>query len=132
MRFIGVVAVSACLATATGAARAQECGDAGSTVEISQCYERALQRADAELNRAYQTALRGARDDSALPPAQKGRWEAALRDAQRKWVAFRDADCKELIGYEWYGGTGMGSAMLACMLGKTRARTKELMDRYGR
>lgn len=116
------------------AARAQpaDCSEANSTVEISQCFERELQRADAELNRAYQVALKGARDDSALPASLKGRWEATLREAQRKWVAFRDADCKELIGYEWYGGTGMGSAVLSCMADKTKARTKELLARYDR
>jgi uncharacterized protein YecT (DUF1311 family) len=107
-----------------------DCSEGTSTVEISQCFERELTRADAELNRAYQVALKGARDDSALPATLKGKWEAALRDAQRKWVTFRDADCKELIGYEWYGGTGMGSAVLSCMVEKTKARSKELLARY--
>lgn len=53
-------------------------------------------------------------------------WREALQDAQRKWIAFRDADCKGPVAYAWYGGTGASAAVLSCMVDKTVTRTGEL------
>ena len=57
-------------------------------------------------------------------------FEEAMRKSQRAWVAFRDADCKELAAQYWAGGTGTTSAVLGCMTEKTVQRTKELKDLY--
>ncbi len=59
-------------------------------------------------------------------------FEAAMRAAQRAWIAYRDADCKDLTAQEWSGGTGTTSAVLGCMTEKTMQRTKDLKERYGR
>lgn len=129
---IGRIAIVVCAITTLGPAQAQraDCTDAGSTVEISRCFERELAREDAALNRVFQQATRSIRENDAMADGDRRNWEAALRDAQRKWIAFRDADCKDTVGYEWFGGTGAGSAVLACMAQKTRTRTKELTERY--
>jgi uncharacterized protein YecT (DUF1311 family) len=53
-----------------------------STQGMVECAVAAYQSWDAALNDAYDALM------DALDPAQ----QAALRDAQRKWIAFRDAD----------------------------------------
>lgn len=102
---------------------------ASSTVEFARCVSAALDRADGELNAAYQQALQRIRrsDD---PFADKTQWEAGLRAAQRAWIAWRDADCKGLLPFEWGGGTGTNAAVMECQFSRTVERTTELRERY--
>lgn len=61
----------------------RRCQDgAGTTVGLSECHNGAAAAWDVELNRAYQQVLK-----SGLSDETKG----AIRAAQRKWIAFRDA-----------------------------------------
>ena len=106
------------------------CDSKPSTAEQSQCLEKALRQADAGLNTAYQRAMRIIDADPDSAPAQRAAWRHALQAAQRSWIAFRDADCGEITGYEWHQGTGMGPATLACSLDKTLQRSRELTARY--
>jgi uncharacterized protein YecT (DUF1311 family) len=136
MRFrtLIVLQVLGAVAAAAGA-QAQSAGadcmdKATSTVEMNVCLDRLLKRADAELNAAYQSAMKYIDASEDVPAEAKGKWRGALRDAQRGWIAFRDADCKGAVPFEWFGGTGATAAALDCMLEKTRARTKELTERY--
>jgi uncharacterized protein YecT (DUF1311 family) len=57
-------------------------------------------------------------------------WKAELKKAEQTWIAFRDADCGALVGYEWGHGTGMGVATQSCLLEKTQQRTRDLVARY--
>jgi uncharacterized protein YecT (DUF1311 family) len=109
-----------------------DCSKAGATPELNYCAELDLEKADKALNQAYRAAL--ARIDQAMELDAKVRaeWRKTLQDAQRKWIAFRDADCKGAMAYEWYGGTGATAAVLGCMTGLTEARTKELRERNER
>ena len=70
------------------------------------------------------------RDESKTGAQRKG-WKSDLRDAQRLWFAHREKDCGPVVGWEWFGGTGMGAASLACKTAKTEARTSEIVARYG-
>ena len=119
------------------ASRAQEspalpCDDQTSTYETSACLERALQAADRDLNAAYRAAQAAIDRDCGTDAGCRTAWRAGLVRAQRAWIAFRDADCVELTGHEWRGGTGAGPASLACMLARTRQRAQDLAQRYGR
>ena len=107
-----------------------DCGHEASTPEINFCFEQELEREDAALNRAYQAAMKETQHNDFMSAADRKNWANALRDAQRKWIAFRDADCRDLTGYEWFGGTGASGAALICLIDKTKARTKELTERY--
>jgi uncharacterized protein YecT (DUF1311 family) len=107
-----------------------DCEQAKTTPEIAWCAERDLDAADKLLNGAYQQALAHIAKADALSAAQREQWAGAMREAQRRWIAFRDQDCGEVIGWEWFGGTGMGAASLGCKIAKTEARTRELTDRY--
>lgn len=88
----------------------QQCD--GSTVEMVECISGLGDDWDARLNEAYRTLL--AADD--------GR-SAALRDAQRRWIAYRDANCA------WYAA-GEGSIArieaATCLYVLTRDRALEL------
>jgi uncharacterized protein YecT (DUF1311 family) len=109
-----------------------DCGKAVATPELNHCAELDFEKADKALNQAYRAAL--ARIDGATELDAKVRagWRKTLQDAQRKWIAFRDADCKGAMAYEWYGGTGATAAVLGCMTALTEARTKELQERNER
>jgi uncharacterized protein YecT (DUF1311 family) len=64
-----------------------------------------------------------------MPKAKREKWRAEVREAQRRWIAFCDQDCGEVIGYEWFGGTGKTGAMLGCKISKSHTRTKVLEER---
>ena len=103
-----------------------DCAKAQTTVELNACAERDLERADKALNEAYRAALQRIDGRTELDAKVRRDWREALQDAQRKWIAFRDADCKGPAAYEWYGGTGATLAVLGCLTEKTTARTGDL------
>lgn len=122
---------------APGAARADpepkiDCQNATSTVEMNFCADKEFAIADEALNAAYRKALKRvpavAVDEMTRFNATS--WEKALRNSQRAWVAFRDAECRDHVPMFWTGGTGTTVAVLGCMIEKTRARTKELQENY--
>ena len=95
-----------------------------SMVEMKHTAERDFEKADAELNAVYKKAL------GQLSP--KG--VAALREAQRAWVTFRDKTA-EAYGTGEEGGSNEGLMYIRCQEAITQNRTKELKllfssDRY--
>jgi uncharacterized protein YecT (DUF1311 family) len=50
-----------------------------------------------------------------------------LRDAQRAWIAFRDADCQVRYDF-WEGGSIRNPIIANCLLNKTANRAIELGD----
>lgn len=113
-----------------GAGQTRNCEDADSTPAMNRCAEEAFDTADAELNEVYGKALRAIADRNMDKPYDSATWEVLFRASQRAWIAFRDADCGELIAQEWSGGTGTTYAMFSCKTVKTEARSKELTERY--
>lgn len=108
-----------------------DCGNAQSTYEINACADKEFSSADAELNAAYQAALKAVPQFAAgEKPYDARSWEQALRASQRAWVAYRDAECKDHVAMFWTGGSGASADIIGCMTEMTRARTKRLKDRY--
>jgi len=97
------------------------------TIAQSGCLEKLANAADAKLNEVYRRAIKTI---ESTDPDHAAEWKAELKKAQQAWIAFRDADCGALTGYEWSHGTGMGAATEHCILDKTEARTRELASRY--
>lgn len=122
------------LAMALALLAAQEprwnCADPQSQSEMNACAAIDFERADAELNTEYRAAIAHARDadrtDTArLPSDDRHGDEATLREAQRAWVAFRDAHCR-LEGYEARGGSMESMLYDGCRAALTRQRTAQL------
>jgi uncharacterized protein YecT (DUF1311 family) len=95
------------------------CAGVGVTVDLVNCFAKARDAADAQLNAVYKSV--------------QGKLDAAevqqLAAAQRLWIQYRDANCdaeRDLYG----GGTATGPAYLACLEAMTRARTKQLRVTY--
>lgn len=114
-----------------GQAEPPDCTNAGSTVEINVCADKDYRAADEALNAVYKRVLERIADSGSEPPYDRAGWERTVREAQRAWIAFRDADCKGAVPMEWSGGTGTTAAVLGCLREKTEARTKDLKERYG-
>ncbi len=132
MRQIALLAMSALLMAAIAHAQSEspDCANAQSNVEMTQCAWDAYERADRELNDVYQDALAKIEQTGADLPSGAEVWEEKFRAAQRAWIAFRDADCQELVQIEWYGGSGAGHAIASCLTNLTAARTDDLRERY--
>ncbi|WP_299010267.1 lysozyme inhibitor LprI family protein [uncultured Caulobacter sp.] len=91
-----------------------------STIGMIRCAGAELKLQDARLNRAYQDAMK--RLD--LP-----RQKAALKKAQRAWIAYRDADCASVYDPDW--GSLARIEANACMLDHT-ARRADALEGYRR
>ena len=133
-RFKAPLAAAAIVSTLlTSPARAEDdpkvdCANAMSTYEQNYCADKDLAAADKKLNDAYQKLLDGIAETGNDKPYDPKSWEKALRESQRAWVAFRDADCDGLAPMSWGGGTGTSAVVLGCKTAKTEARTKELLE----
>ena len=111
------------------------CANPQAQQEMNYCAGQDAERADAELNTVYRTAIASAqaadRDYARADPggasAHSGEpgEEATLREAQRAWVAFRDAHCR-LESFEARGGSMQPMLEGGCRATLTRARTAEL------
>jgi uncharacterized protein YecT (DUF1311 family) len=86
----------------------------GVTSAMQDCIGEELERQDRRLNRGYE-ALMGS-----VPEKRR----AQLRDAQRKWIAFRDANCE--FYYDPQGGSAARLAANECVVTLTAERAREL------
>lgn len=87
----------------------------GVTVNMLDCMGSETEQQDARLNQNYKAAMQ------ALTPSQ----QTQLRDAQRLWIKFRDADCA-LLG-SLTGGTIDSVNSASCFLDMTKKRADDLM-----
>lgn len=96
------------------------CQGASSTAEEAACFDAAYQRADADLNRYYRR----------IETLETGTGLTNLKNAERLWIQFRDANCD--AEYELYqGGSAAPTVRVACLEEMTRHRTDELKTMYG-
>ena len=99
----------------TAASIEAECGDRPNQSAMNECVAAARRQADAALKRTLDAVL--ARLD---PTRAQG-----LRDAQRVWARFRDAQCRfESAGVE--GGSLRPFVQGSCVVAMTRSRELEL------
>lgn len=98
-------------------AAAVDCKNAVATPELVACADAEREVEDKRLNRVYQTLMKLESMD------EQGR--SLLRDAQRKWLQYRDARCS-FEADAWRGGTGASLLHLGCLSAATKARADEL------
>ena len=96
------------------AACLDKAGGAINTFAMQDCIREELERQDRKLNGAYEALMRS------VPEKRK----TQLRDAQRKWIAFRDANCE--FYYDPQGGSAARLASNECVVLLTAERTHEL------
>jgi uncharacterized protein YecT (DUF1311 family) len=66
-----------------------ECKSEGNQLELNQCALDDFEKADRALNETYQTLIKQMQDDKT--------YIDALREAQRAWIRFRDAELKAMF-----------------------------------
>jgi len=106
------------------------CSGQQTNVEFKDCLYRQYLAVDRELNQVWKQVIAAIRKSDYLEPKTRKAWEGRLREAQRNWVRFKEIDCNEAVGYEWWGGTGAGSAISFCLIRHTVLRTENLTERY--
>ena len=86
----------------------------GVTAAMQDCIKEEIERQDRRLNTAYQSLM------NSVPEKR----QRQLRDAQRKWVSFRDANCRFYFDPE--GGSAARLASNECVVTLTADRSHEL------
>ena len=103
---------------------AQSEGCDGNTPEMVACLAKSLNATDAELNAEYRKALKIASDQYHRSTDVQN-----LKDAERKWIAYRDAICKAEYGLVG-GGTASPSIQISCLIRITKQRIADLQADY--
>lgn len=107
-----------------------DCDNSDGQLENTECVAREFRSADAELNRQWPGWLDHARAaDRDFSGRREGPgYEQVLRDAQRAWIAFRDANCRYDAYSQARGGTLEPLIYENCRLRMTRDRIRQLAD----
>jgi len=114
-----------------GAAHAQEavqsgqidCAAAQTKTDLNACAKMDFDEADSNLNDAYKAAV--AKMQEMDKAATDTGAEAALRDAQRSWVTFRDQACTS-EGWTVHGGSMEPMVVLECKARLSGTRADDL------
>jgi uncharacterized protein YecT (DUF1311 family) len=118
----------ALLAAAQDPWQEYNCDDPRNQAEMNRCAGLDFERADAELNALWREVIAAARDaDREINPEydQAPTSEEVLRQAQRAWIAFRDAHCT-YEGHEARGGSMETMLYEGCRARVTRERIAQL------
>lgn len=99
-------------------AQGMGCSGAIAQADLNDCAAREFEAADRALNGAYAEAVAGARRAGA-------RQEDLLRQAQRAWIAFRDAACAADASL-FDGGSAQPMVESGCLARLTEARAADL------
>lgn len=133
MRRIFITLVAALAVSSAGASAADDLAevcDQDTNVAMTQCITEQATAADKELNALWPQVLKRIEAADYLSADERKAWHDKLVSAQRAWATFKDDDCKGAMAFEWYGGSGAGAAMGACLYEKTTARIEDLKARY--
>jgi uncharacterized protein YecT (DUF1311 family) len=106
------------------------CKDAVTTVDVSACLARVLEREDDRMD-GYFAAVIARADElgDRIVGADSPEVIEALQTSQRAWLAYRDAECSALYAW-WSDGTIRGPKALQCRIDLTRERTHHLWSAY--
>ncbi|KPB68781.1 lysozyme inhibitor LprI family protein [Pseudomonas cannabina] len=96
-------------------AQAEDCNT--NQASMNKCAANELATLDADLNKQYKAQM------AWLQTPEK---KQALKDAQQKWIALRDADCLYQAGKPEDSGSIWPLVHSQCLAGQTRVRVKQL------
>ncbi len=88
-----------------------------------------LAAADRRLNQIYQRRIADARADDRADRRTRGWYsqEASLRESERAWITFRDAECRYLTQQD-VGSRDYSALVRGCLLNQVEERAEELRD----
>lgn len=112
-------ATASLLLSTLAPAAALDCTNANTQAEMNQCAGESFQEADQALNQAYGDLMGGFGEQEDL--------KEALREAQRAWIRFRDAEC-DFRTFSSRMGSIYPTLRAACLEDLTRARTEQLRE----
>ena len=121
----------ACMFTVSEACQAEEEGGY-STLGMSMCNHAESEAWDVLLNEEYKAAQKFGKvmdEDEAESFPNLDKRTDTLREAQRAWIAFRDAECLNAYA-NWGAGSMRHIAGTACVLEMTAKRTVDLWGKY--
>ncbi|HEY6351304.1 MAG TPA: lysozyme inhibitor LprI family protein [Candidatus Angelobacter sp.] len=109
------------------------CDNANTQMEITNCWEKLANKADADLaalDQKVQKAIRAkmAEDDASMKSYRQGALDK-LRAAQLAWTHYRDAQCAA-AEQQYEGGTIAPSIVAGCHKDLAERRMKDLRDTY--
>ena len=93
---------------------------AATQLEMNNCAHQEYVKADAEMNRVYKQLI-------SVLAADQAKDQTKLREAQRAWVKYRDANCESESSLN-EGGTIYPMVYDMCLASMTEERTKRLKD----
>lgn len=129
---VDMTEAQACIGLFSGACMESEQGG-WSNLGMTFCTLSEHQAWDGLLNRDYQTAMSTARvldtEEAEYFPEYANR-ATSLRDAQRAWITFRDAECG-LAYARWGSGSMRMTANASCLLDMTAQRALQLHFMWG-
>lgn len=115
MNYRSALLIAALIAPVPAFAQTDPCATAQTQMDLNACTDQAYRAADLALNQTYQTLRKRLSEES----------RSKLKDAQRAWITFRDAECTFIAsGVE--GGSAQPMVHSTCLTNLTRERTETL------
>ena len=116
---IAILAIAVSASMAGALAQEPDCDDPQTQLDMTQCAGRDYEAADKALNTQYDAVRkRYSHNEDA---------RTLLRDAQREWIRFRDAQC-DLATLAVRGGSIEPMIRAQCLQELTEARTRQLEE----
>ena len=126
-----VLAMSAIITTATSLAISAEMNCPGASgIARTECLTAQLQSSESDLRQTYLRMLASVDASSYVPRDKRIEWKKQIKAAHNAWLQYRDIECKAIVPFLWWGGSGTGGAVVDCLLIKTKSRIAELRDAY--
>lgn len=98
----------------------------------TECLEKQLDLADKVLRTLTVEVIANIRSSDFIPAKEREKFEAELRESHELFLKHARKECKDVVPYLWWGGSGGGvdGAISSCLLGKVASRIKELEGLY--
>ncbi len=103
-----------------------------SGIARTECLEKRLDLADKVLRTLTVEVIANIRASEFIPAKERDKFEAELRDSHDLFLKHARKECKDVVPYLWWGGSGGGvdGAVTQCLLDKITNRVKELERLY--
>jgi uncharacterized protein YecT (DUF1311 family) len=98
--------------------------------ELADCLRTGADRAERELAKAVEAAIKSIDARQGLLSSQKGRWRRSLNDAQAQWASWRDSECQDVAPFEASMDAKGGDPRLRCIIDYDSERVSSLKSRY--